>query len=248
MLSCTKAWAHILGNYDPTKVPPLNKAVAACASPGLFHLWRKRGRLHLAQNTFLSLEQLLNTFTFQPSLPGPALPSHSVVSDRKPFPAFTHPPSSSYTYNKPSNNSALFQDRALLWEVQQDHVRSAGGLRVRQAVRRCLRREVLLVNTNPESEKPIRKLLELNATRWTEWTTARLSRGLTARWSRRESDEDQTLKPCAALPEWDPEPPFFSRRLGTLNLDPKVGKMGFAKIIRNPGALVCLPRSSDSWI
>merc|ERR1712227_1016952 len=36
-------------------------------------------------------------------------------------------------------------DRALLREVQQDHVRSAGGLRVRQAGERCLRQQVQLV-------------------------------------------------------------------------------------------------------
>merc|ERR1712223_890619 len=36
-------------------------------------------------------------------------------------------------------------DRALLREVQQDHVRGAGGLRVRQAGERCLRQQVQLV-------------------------------------------------------------------------------------------------------
>merc|ERR1719394_2236934 len=36
-------------------------------------------------------------------------------------------------------------DRSLLREVQQDHVRSAGGLRVWQAGERCLRQQVQLV-------------------------------------------------------------------------------------------------------
>ena len=43
------------------------------------------------------------------------------------------------------HSTDLFQDRALLREVQQDHVRSAGGLRVRQAGERCLRQQVQLV-------------------------------------------------------------------------------------------------------
>jgi len=78
-----------------------------------------------------------------------------------------------------------------------------------------------------------------------------LSRSHSAVVEKKRELDDQTSNPaqrCQSETQSPRSREAKNRRMRTLNLNLKVGKMGFAKIIRNPGALVLLLRSSNSWI
>ena len=225
----------------------------------LFHLQRKLEQLHLAQKTFLSLEHLHLAQHFPLSaLPCPprssqAPSSHSVVSDRKlPWIPPSHIlPLLIYIQQKTIHQIILLRFRIVPFSEKYSKIMYA----VQEASEYGKQADAVCANKYSWwTKKPGRicppKTLE-TCLNWT-WPAKRSGRQQDSlEVSQRSGKEEERArrplsKPCAALPKWDPEPWVPCRRLRTLNL--KVGKMGFAKIIRNPGALVLLLRSSNSWI